>query len=169
MSCAAPKCSSAVESRIRDWEQLGGDSECSDGRRFVACAGSGVICGIPVQHMREDSVTELDLSNRGLHVAAAMLVAYLLPAMSVLKNCNLLKNTFDIESATMLAKIGAERRIMLSGMTRDQRQANFWCKSLQPADAILIGSDLKSMAVLTYLQLYDNKIGTRVPMPSPRP
>ena len=36
MSCAAPKCSSAVESRIRDWEQLGGDSECSDGRRFVA-------------------------------------------------------------------------------------------------------------------------------------
>ena len=36
MSCAAPKCSSAVESRIRDWEKLGGDSECSDGRRFVA-------------------------------------------------------------------------------------------------------------------------------------
>ena len=36
LSCAAPKCSSAVESRIRDWEQLGGDSECSDGRRFVA-------------------------------------------------------------------------------------------------------------------------------------
>jgi hypothetical protein len=127
----------------------------------VAGAGSGVICGIPVQHMREDSVAELDLSNRGLHVAAAMLVAYLLPAMSVLKNCNLLKNTFDIESATMLAKIGAERGIMLSGMTRDERQANFWCKSLQPADAILIGSDLKSMAVLTYLQLYDNKIGDK--------
>ena len=83
----------------------------------VACAGSGVICGIPVQQMREDSVTEIDLFTRGLHVAAAMLVAYLIPATSVLKNCNLLKNSLDIKSATMLAKIGAEKGIMLSGMT----------------------------------------------------
>ena len=60
----------------------------------VACAGSGVICGIPVQRLREDGVTELNLSNRGLHVPAAMLVASLIPATSVLKSCNLLKNRF---------------------------------------------------------------------------
>ena len=63
----------------------------------VACAGSGVICDIPdpVQRMREYSLTKLE-SDRGLHVPAAMLVAYmyLLPAISVLKNCNLLKNRF---------------------------------------------------------------------------
>ena len=38
----------------------------------VACAGSGVICDIPVQRMREYSLTKLDLSDRGLHVPAAI-------------------------------------------------------------------------------------------------
>jgi len=55
----------------------------------VACAGSGVICGIPVQQMREDSVTEIDLFTRGLHVPAAMLVAYLMPATQVLTKLEL--------------------------------------------------------------------------------
>jgi Ran GTPase-activating protein (RanGAP) involved in mRNA processing and transport len=127
----------------------------------VACAGSGIVCGIPVQQMREDGVTELDLSNRGLQVAAAMLVvAYLIPAMLVvLKNCNLLKNSLDIKSATMLAKIAAEKGIMLSGMTRDQRLAVFTNQNLRHADAIIIASDLKFMAVLTNLELGLNNIG----------
>ena len=125
----------------------------------VACAGSGVVCGIPVQRMREDGVTELNLSDRGLHVAAAMLVAYLIPATSVLKNCNLLQNSLDVESATMLAKIGAERGIMLSGMTHGLVQADLSRQYLQPADAILITSDLKFMAVLTTLSLGGNNIG----------
>jgi Ran GTPase-activating protein (RanGAP) involved in mRNA processing and transport len=129
----------------------------------IACAGSGVICGIPVQRMREDSVTTLDLSGRGLHVHAAMLVAYLLPATSVLKNCkNLLKNRYNlgIQPAMMLAKIGAERGIMLSGiMLTDQKEADLSCQYLQPADAILIASDLKFMAVLTSVDLRANSIG----------
>ena len=125
----------------------------------VACAGSGVICGIPVQQLREDSVTELNLSDRGLHVPAAMLVASLIPATSVLKSCNLLKNRFDVESAKKLIKMGMEKGIMLSGMTCDQTVASFMCQRLQPADAILIASDLRFMAVVTTLSLYDNKIG----------
>jgi hypothetical protein len=127
----------------------------------VACAGAGIVCGIPVQRMREDGMlTELDLSNRGLQGAAAMLVAYLIPATSVvLKNCNLLKNSLDAKSATMLAKIGAEKGIMLSGMTRDQSLAYFPGQNLRPADAILIASDLKFMAVLTNLDLFNNSIG----------
>ena len=125
----------------------------------VACAGSGVICGIPVQQLREDSVTELNLSDRGLHVPAAMLVASLIPATSVLKSCNLLKNRFDVESAKKLTKMGAEKGIMLSDMTRNQRAANFSFQGLQPADAILIASDLPFMAVLTTLGLSINNIG----------
>ena len=89
-------------------------------------------------------------------MAAAMLVAYLIPATSVLKNCNLLKNRFNVESATMLVKIGAERGIMLSGMTRGQRQADLSHQNLQPADAILITSDLKFMAVLASLDVGHN-------------
>jgi Ran GTPase-activating protein (RanGAP) involved in mRNA processing and transport len=126
----------------------------------VACAGSGVVCGIPgipVQQLREDSVTELNLSDGGLHVPAAMLVASLLPVTSVLKNCNLLQNKFDVELAKKLAKIGMEKGIMLSGMTRDQTEANFSRTNLQSADAILIASDLQLMAVLTYLRLDNNK------------
>ena len=125
----------------------------------VACAGSGVICGIPVQQLREDSVTELNLFDRGLHVPAAMLVAYLIPATSVLKHFNLLKKRFDVELDKKLAKIGAEKGIMLSGMTCNQTAATFSGASLQPADAILIASDLKFMAVLTFLRLDSNNIG----------
>jgi len=125
----------------------------------VACAGLGVICGIPVQQLREDSVTELNLSNRGLHVPAAMLVAYLIPATSGLKNCNLLKNRFDVELAKKLAKMGMEKGIMLSGMTCDQTEADLSHQSLKPADSILIASDLQFMAALTKLWLNDNKIG----------
>jgi hypothetical protein len=77
----------------------------------------------------------------------------------VLKNCNLLKNRLDVESATMLAKIGRERGIMLSGMKRDQREVSFFNEGLQPADAILIASDLKFMAVLTELWLGSNNLG----------
>ena len=59
----------------------------------------------------------------------------------------------------MLAKISAERGIMLSGMKRDQTEASFSGESLQPADAILIASDLQFMAVLTDLNLRNNSIG----------
>jgi len=64
-----------------------------------------------------------------------------------------LKKGLSIESATMLAKIGAEKGIMLSGMTRDQTEANFSNGNLRPADTILIASDLQFTAVLTSLNL----------------
>ena len=70
-----------------------------------------------------------------------------------------IKKGLNIESATMLAKIGAEKGIMLSGMTRDQTEADFSNGNLRPADTILIGSDLKLMAVVTVLELCGNKIG----------
>jgi hypothetical protein len=122
----------------------------------VACAGSGVICGIPVQQLREDSVEVLNLFDRGLHVPAAILVAYLISATSVLKNCKLLKNRFDVESAKKLTKMGMEKSIMLSGLTCDRTAANFMNEGLQPADAILIASDLQ---VVTTLYLSGNNIG----------
>eukprot|EP00900_Chrysochromulina_parva_P011100 jgi/Chrpa1/19992/Chrysochromulina_OHIO_Genome00027191-RA len=65
----------------------------------------------------------------------------------------LLENLFDVESATMLAKIGVEKGIMLSGMKRDQMEATFIDKSFQPADVILILSDLQFMANLTEVRL----------------
>ena len=66
--------------------------------------------------------------------------------------CTLIKNDLDVESATTLAKIGTEKGIMLSGMKRDQTEANFYRRGLTPADGILIASDLPFMAVLTVLE-----------------
>ena len=48
---------------------------------------------------------------------------------------------------------------MLSGLTRGQTEANLSGQNLQPADAILIRSDLQFMAVLTILELQINSIG----------
>ena len=70
-----------------------------------------------------------------------------------------IKKGLNIESATMLAKIGTEKGIMLSGMRRDQTEAKLGSQGLQPADAILIVSDLQFMAVMTTLDLIHNNIG----------
>jgi hypothetical protein len=52
--------------------------------------------------------------------------------------------------------MGTENGIMLSGMKRDQTEAKFDSQNLQPADAILIGSDLKFMAVMKNLSVAYN-------------
>jgi hypothetical protein len=94
----------------------------------------------------------LDLSQKlGGDRPTVRIVLAIMMKTTELKHCNLLKNNLDIESATMLAKIGTEKGIMLSGMRRDQTEAKFLPQSLQPADAILIVSDLQFMAVVTTL------------------
>jgi Ran GTPase-activating protein (RanGAP) involved in mRNA processing and transport len=102
----------------------------------------------------------LDLSQKlGGDPPTVQIVLAAMMKTTELKHCSLLKNRFDVESATMLAKIGTENGIMLSGMKRDQTEADFSSQDLRHADSILIGSDLQFMAVLTTLHLYNNNIG----------
>jgi Ran GTPase-activating protein (RanGAP) involved in mRNA processing and transport len=108
---------------------------------------------------QHDKITNLGLSGCGIGPIGAKEIADYIQFTAALKSCNLLKNGLDVESATMLAKIGAEKGIMLSGMSRDQTVANFEHQDLEPADAILIASDLRLMAVLTSLDLNSNNIG----------
>jgi len=75
-----------------------------------------------------------------------------------LTECNVSSNQLDTESATMLAKIGLEKGIMLFGIKRDQKEADFCNKNLGPADAILIASDLSNSAI-TSLNLERNHLG----------
>ncbi|KOO33973.1 protein nlrc3 [Chrysochromulina tobinii] len=58
----------------------------------VACAGSGEVRGIPVQMMRDDSVSELDLEESNIGVEGGMLLAYLMPVMGGLTSLNLSSN-----------------------------------------------------------------------------
>ena len=105
-------------------------------------------------------LTVLDLGDNDIRVEGAKALADALKSgKCVLTECSLLKNDFDVETAKMLAKISTEKRIMLSGMKQDQTEVNFNYQDLQPADAILIASDLQFMAVLTSLNLTNNNIG----------
>ena len=123
----------------------------------LSSASLEVFSEIPIKKLRADALTKLDL--RGVGVSGALILSDLLKFSLALKHCNLLKNGLGVELATMLAKIGAEKGIMLSGMTHDQTEANFTSQYLQPADCILIRSDLQFMAVLTKLFLCGNNIG----------
>jgi Ran GTPase-activating protein (RanGAP) involved in mRNA processing and transport len=127
-------------------QQLGGDRPTV--RRVLAAVVANA-----------SELRTLNLSQNKLDAEDARALAPTLMKTTALKNCSLLKNSLDVESATMLAKIGTEKGIMLSGMKRDQTVAEFNGQGLQPADAILIGSDLQFMAVLTELSLWDNQIG----------
>jgi hypothetical protein len=71
-----------------------------------------------------------------------------------------LKTRLNFESATMLAKIGTEKGIMLFGIKRDQKEADFANQGLGPGDAILISSDLVTGA-LTKLSIDGNHVGDK--------
>ena len=80
--------------------------------------------------------------------------------ISSMTECNVRGNNLDSESATMLAKIACEKRIMLFGIKQDQTQADFKRQNLGPVDAILIASDLRvSRSNMQELNLSENVIG----------
>jgi Ran GTPase-activating protein (RanGAP) involved in mRNA processing and transport len=94
----------------------------------VACAGTGVVCGVPVQHMREDTMpppqapddagngtgggrgkgtpramTELDLRHKEIQGPAAMLISYLIPAVGALTRVDVRGNYIAGDGAAQLA------------------------------------------------------------------
>jgi hypothetical protein len=115
----------------------------------IACAGSGSVCGIPVEAMRADTtLAVLDLNDAWTGPEGAMLIAYLVPVMGTLTVTNLLGNQLDVKSAKMLVEVAKQKGISLCGIQRDQTTADFSNQCLGEVDAILLGSDL-SQAVVT--------------------
>eukprot|EP00900_Chrysochromulina_parva_P017261 jgi/Chrpa1/25536/Chrysochromulina_OHIO_Genome00026003-RA len=133
--------------------------------------GDASGCALAVALQTSTTLAQLDLGGNELGAESGRAMVEALKTNTTLHTVTLdgfvlsiaeltlLKNNLDVESATMLAKIGAERGIMHSGMKRDQTEVSFFNQSLQPADAILIGSDLQFMAALTILDLSFNNIG----------
>ena len=78
----------------------------------VACAGSGVACGIPVQHMREDTMTELDLREKGLRGPAAMLISYFIPANGGLTKISLAGNKLGEEGTKAICEALKQNKIL---------------------------------------------------------
>ena len=102
--------------------------------------------------------TNANFSHQQLEPADGILIASDLMVSAALTACNVLKNNLDRESATLLAKIGTEKRIMLSGIKHDQTEANFRLQDLKPADGIVIASDLMVSAVLKSLDVRANRL-----------
>ena len=68
--------------------------------------------------LRADELVEVDLSGKGLGPTEALELLEVIKGSAALVECNVLKNTFDIESATMLASLATEKHIMLSGVIK---------------------------------------------------
>ena len=144
------------------WNNIDGEAAEQLAKAVLSSTSLEVFSEIPIKELRADVLTELNLANKGFGVSGALVVSELFKLSAVLKHCNLLHNELDVQSAKMLAKIGMEKGILLSGMKHDQTKADFRSLKLrlEPADGILIGSDLKSMEILTIIDLRFNLIGT---------
>lgn len=107
---------------------------------------------------RFTALTSVDLSGNELGVKGGAVLAGLLPAMSSLTECNVCGNKLDRESATMLANVATEKRIMLFGITHDQKEADFSNQNLSLADVTLIASDLAVSNSLTQCNMRGVKL-----------
>ena len=63
-------------------------------------------------------------------------IADALRVSTSLTEVTLLRNNLDKESATMLTKIAAEKKISLCGIGPDQTSASFYSQGLGPIDSI---------------------------------
>ena len=181
-------CASAVLARVDvSNNNIAGDSAAQLSTAVLGNPNIEVFNEIPIHEMRLDSITELDLSGKTIGVEGGMVLAGLIPAMlllasidlndnhigpegakalapaiaasTALTECNVRGNNLDIESAEILAKIGSEKGIMMFGIKRDQKKANFLHQSLSSVDAILIASDIRASPMLISVNLYNNNIG----------
>ena len=97
----------------------------------------------------QNKIAKWDLINQGIDPTISKSLAAYMAVSASLTMTNLLKNNLDKESATMLTKIAAEKKISLCGIGPDQTSAKFSEQGLGPIDSILIASDLGVRASLT--------------------
>jgi len=119
-------------------------------------------------------ITAWDLSGENLGPGIATPLAEYLSTSTMITECNLRGNKLNRESAKVLAKIGVMKGIMLFGIKRDQKEADFANQfsnlggdmfgrpapaqaSLGPADIILFASDIATGS-LTRIDVRGNNI-----------
>ena len=112
-------------------------------------AALGVNGGLTSLNLSSNQLCGLDSRGRGTYTAEGITaIADAMCVNGALTVTNLLGNQLDAESAKMLAEVAKQKGISLCGIRRDQTTADFRNKYLEPADAILLASDL-SQAVVT--------------------
>ena len=100
---------------------------------------------------KASKIASIDASRKGIGPKGAKLIAEALhtSVSASLTECNVRGNALDGDSATLLAKVAREKRVMLFGIKHNQTEAIFQGQGLGPVDAILIASDLAVSASIT--------------------
>ena len=105
---------------------------------------------LPIKKLKgTDPVDSLDFYKKSLGPASAVVIGSLIRDNASLTECYVRGNRLNTDSATMLAKVATEKRVMLFGIKHDQKKADFYGARLGPVDAILIANDLTVSASLT--------------------
>ena len=126
----------------------------------VACAGSGKVRGIPVQMMRNDSVSELDLAQPGfggmlrpgIGVEGGMLLAHLVPAMGGLTALDLSNNDLRDEGVSAVCEaIQSNKETKLSSL-------NFKHNGIGPGGANAVAAMVAATGGLTSIDLSGNQL-----------
>jgi hypothetical protein len=120
----------------------------------VACAGTGVVCGVPVQHMREDTMTELlDLREKGLCGPVAMLISYLIPSMGGLTALDLSSNSLEDEGISAVCEaIKSNKETKLASL-------NFMDNGIGPVGANTVAAMVAVTGALTKIDVSRNFLG----------
>ena len=110
-------------------------------------------CACAQINLSGNQLCGIDFKGRGTYTAEG--ITAIADAMGVsrsLSSANLLNNSFDVETATMLATISKQKKILLCGIAPDQTEASFRDQRLKPADVILIAASLEFMGSLSSIE-----------------
>ena len=63
-----------------------------------------IFCNIPIKKLRADSLSELDLSGKGVGVPGALVLANLLPVTGALTKLSLAQNKLEVEGTKAICE-----------------------------------------------------------------
>jgi hypothetical protein len=133
----------------------------------IACAGSGSVCGIPVEAMRADTLAELDLYDAWTGPEGAALIANLVPVMGGLTRVDVRHNNIVGDGASQLAaavlrnlKIEMFNEIPIKEMRADSfTELGLKGKGVGVAGGMVVAGLIPVMGGLTKLSLAENELG----------
>ena len=157
----ALKVTASVTSLSTAYNRITGDGAQQLASAVLAKPTLENFSGIPLKKLRADSLTALNLSEKGLGVPEAMVLADLLRSVSAsVTSVNVLSNQLDVDSADLLLKVKAEKPNLrtLCGLTHEETELDFRHKGLGPGDAKLLAPEISVIAPVTSLSTAYNNI-----------
>ena len=118
----------------------------------IACAGSGSVCGIPVEAMRADTLAVLNLYDAWTGPEGATLIAILMPSMGGLTELNIARNSIEDEGITAICNaVQGNKESKLAKL-------NVAGNNISPVGATAVAAMVAVIGALTSIDLRGNKL-----------